>query len=106
MNNQSVKLTKEELQQVKLPTIYKEAIERAIVDVFALDDFNEVLCSNCFRAEVVTCESNNELRDDDKLEKDEYELQSIWFLAGWSARQRMEVQNENIAKTISSATRC
>jgi len=89
VNNQSVKLTKEELQkQVVLPTVYKEAIERAIVDMFALDDVDEALCSNYFRGEVVACESENELRNDDKLQEDEYSLQAIWFLAGWQARQR------------------
>jgi hypothetical protein len=106
VKNQSTTLTKEELQrQSVLPSVYKEALEHAIVDMFALDDVDEALCSNYFRAEVVACESENLLRDDDKLEEDEYSLQAIWFIAGWQARQRMEAQNENIAKAISKATR-
>jgi len=107
VSNKPAKLTKEELQkQVGLPAVYKEAIEHAIVDMFALDDADEALCSNYFRAEVVACESENELRNDDELKEDEYSLQAIWFIAGWSARQRKEVSNENIAKAISKAIRC
>lgn len=106
MNNQSAKLTKEQLQrQVVLPTIYKEVVERAIVNMFALDDVDEALCSNYFRDEVASYLSESELCDDDKLQQDEYSLQAIWFLTGWQARRRMEVQNEDIAKTISKAIR-
>jgi hypothetical protein len=106
MNSQSATLTKEQLQrQAVLPPMYKEALERAVRDWFALDDLDEAVCVNYFRAEVVAVESENELRDDDKLQGDEYSLQAIWFLAGWQARQRMEAQNENVAKTISTATR-
>jgi hypothetical protein len=102
VNKQSTTLTKEEVQrQSVLPPVYKEALERAIVDMFAPDDVDEALCSNYFRAEVVACESANALRDDDKLEDDEYTVQAIWFLAGWQARQRTEVENENIVKRIS-----
>ena len=102
MNNQPAKLTKEELQkQVVLPPVYKEALEHAICEMMSSDDLEEALCSNYFRVEVLACESENELRDDDKLQEDEYSLQAIWFLAGWEARQRMEVQSENITKTIS-----
>jgi hypothetical protein len=107
VSSQSTTLTKEQLQKAAvLPPVYKEALERAIRDMMSPDDVEEALCANYFRAEVVACESENELRDDDKLQEDEYSLQAIWFLAGWQARQRMEVQNENIAKTISKAIRC
>jgi hypothetical protein len=106
MSSQLATLTKEQLQrQAVLPPVYKEALERAIVDTF-FDDLDEALCSRYFRGEVVAVESENELRDDDKLQEDEYSLQAIWFLAGWQARQRMEAQNENIAKTISKAVEC
>lgn len=110
MNNQSVKLTKEDLQkQVGLPTVYKEAIEHAIYETTLPDECEEALCSDYFRAEVLTAESDNELRNGDKLKEDEYYIESIWFQAGWKARQRCEqrpeVQSENIAKTISKATR-
>jgi hypothetical protein len=103
VNSQTV--TKEQQQKAVLPPVYKEALERAIVDEFDLDAVDEALCSRYFRAEVVGCESENALRDDDKPQEDEYSLQAIWFLAGWQARQRTEAQNENIAKTISKANR-
>jgi hypothetical protein len=106
VNSQPATLTKEQLQrQVKLPPVYTEALERAISDMMSPDDLEEALCSNYFRTEVVACESENALREDDTLQEDEYSLQAIWFLAGWQARQRMEAQNENIAKTISKANR-
>jgi hypothetical protein len=90
-----------------LPAVYQQAIERAVVDCFDLDDADEVLCSSYFRSEVIAVESDNELHDDDKLEDDEYALQAIWFLAGWTARQnyhnekRLEAQIEEIIKTVS-----
>ena len=110
MNNQPAKLTKEELQkQVGLPTVYKEAIEHAICQTTLLDDPEEALCSDYFRAEVVVTESDNELRNDAKLKEDAYYIEAIWFQAGWKARQhcekRTEVSNEVIAKTISKAIR-
>lgn len=98
MSNQVTELTKE---QVQLPPVYREALERAIVWSFNLSDADEALCSRCFRAEVVAVEAESELRDDDKLEDDEYEQQALSFLAGWQARQRMEAQNEDIVKTAS-----
>jgi hypothetical protein len=98
VRNQATTLTKE---QVQLPPVYKEALERTIVDTFSLDDVDEALCSRYFRAEVVVCESENELRDDDKPQEDEYALQAVWFLAGWQARQRAEVRNEDIVKAAS-----
>jgi hypothetical protein len=102
MSSQVTTLTQEQLErQAVLPPVYKEALERAIVDMFSLDDLDEALCSRYFRAEVVDCESESTLRDDDKPQEDEYSLQAVWFLAGWQARQRTEAQNENIAKTIS-----
>jgi hypothetical protein len=103
VNSQTV--TKEQQQKAVLPPVYKEALERAVVDTFFLDDHDEALCSCCFIAEVTAVEAENTLRDDDKPQEDEYSLQAIWFLAGWQARQRTEAQNENIAKTISKANR-
>ena len=102
MSNQALAFTKEQLQRTDmLPPVYKEALERAIRDCLSQDDNEEALSANHFRAEVVACESESAPRDDDKLEDDAYYLQAVWFLAGWQARQRMEVQGENIIKTTS-----
>ena len=84
-----VRLTKDQLErQIKLPNIYKTAIEQAIYQVVNPDEPEDAVWPEFFRAEVVNMEADCELRE--RLEDDEYMTEACWFQSGWKARERID----------------
>lgn len=79
-------LTKEQLvEMADFPEAHKKAIEHAIWEMTSPDDTRDHRWPNHFRAAEVTCQLECQISDDDKLAKDEYEMDCVWFGAGWKA---------------------
>jgi hypothetical protein len=89
MSEQISKLTKEDLEkQIGIPEVYKRAIEHAILEMTIPEDPEDKVWPSYFRAEVVSCEVNNVLNDDDELDDHFYVNEAGWFQAGWKAREK------------------